>query len=131
MVRAFLNGEAFLSFARRLTGAADIGYVDAQATRYRAGHFLTVHDDHVAGADRRAAYVLNLTKGWKPDWGGQLLFHDADGHVTGGFMPAFNALNVFLVPAAHSVSVVAPYAGGVRYAITGWMNGGEDIRPRK
>jgi Rps23 Pro-64 3,4-dihydroxylase Tpa1-like proline 4-hydroxylase len=129
-VRGFLNGEAFLSFARQLTGMADIGYVDAQATRYRAGHFLTVHDDHLDKADRRAAYVLNLTKGWRPDWGGQLLFHDADGHVTGGFMPAFNALNVFFVPASHSVSVVAPYASGARYAVTGWMNGSEDSRPR-
>jgi Rps23 Pro-64 3,4-dihydroxylase Tpa1-like proline 4-hydroxylase len=68
----FLNSPAWLDLVRRLTGADDIGFTDAQATRYAPGHFLTRHDDDVAGKQRRIAYVLNLTPQWQPDWGGTL-----------------------------------------------------------
>jgi Rps23 Pro-64 3,4-dihydroxylase Tpa1-like proline 4-hydroxylase len=117
----FLKSPATLEFARRVTGRPDIGSVDAQATRYRAGHFLTAHDDRDEDKGRVAAYVLNLTPTWRPDWGGILQFLDADGHVAEGYAPKFNALNLFRVPALHSVSLVAPFAGGARLSITGWF----------
>lgn len=120
----FLNSPRFLDFARRLTGIADISWADAQATRYRAGHFLTRHDDLSAGKQRRAAYVVNLTPQWEVDWGGQLQFIDADGHIAEAYVPRFNALNIFTVPQAHAVSYVAPFAGGARYSITGWLRAG-------
>jgi Rps23 Pro-64 3,4-dihydroxylase Tpa1-like proline 4-hydroxylase len=31
----------------------------------------------VAGKNRVAAYVLNLTPRWRVEWGGLLMFHDA------------------------------------------------------
>ena len=117
----FLNGEAFLGFVRDLTGDARAAFCDAQATRYRAGHFLTSHDDTSAGKQRLSAYVLNFTRRWRPDWGGLLQFYDADGNVEVGFTPAFNALNLFAVPKAHAVSYVAPYAPGERLSVTGWV----------
>lgn len=122
----FLNGEPFLDFARRLTGADDIGFADAQATRYGPGHFLTAHNDDVEGKDRRAAYVLNLTPQWREDWGGYLNFFDGAGHIEAAYKPAFNALNVFSVPRAHSVGYVAPFAAARRYSITGWLRAGVD-----
>ena len=69
----------------------------------------------------KAAYVLNFTPRWSPDWGGILNFIDRDGHVAEGYTPAFNALNVFRVPQLHSVSCVSPYAQAGRYSITGWL----------
>ena len=122
----FLNGEPFLDFARTLTGASDIGFADAQATRYGPSHFLTLHDDDVSGKNRRAAFVLNLTEDWREDWGGYLQFFDEAGHVVGAYKPLFNVLNVFRVPARHSVGVVAPFARAPRYSITGWLRAGED-----
>ena len=41
-----------------------------------------------------------------------------DGNVEGGFVPTFNALNMFEVPQDHAVSYVAPFAPGIRYSIT-------------
>jgi Rps23 Pro-64 3,4-dihydroxylase Tpa1-like proline 4-hydroxylase len=120
---AFLNGDAFLSFVRETTGISEIRIVDAQATRYRAGHFLTTHHDNVAGKNRLAAYVLNMTPIWRADWGGLLLFLDDAGNVSEGFVPSFNALNIFAVPQSHLVSQVSTFAGGARYAITGWLRG--------
>jgi SM-20-related protein len=117
----FLNGEAFLGFARAVTGLDEIAEADAQATAYRPGHFLTTHDDKHDNGKRLAAYVLNFTPQWRPDWGGILQFVGEDGHLTGGYTPTFNALNMFRVPQPHAVSIVARYARGVRYSITGWL----------
>ena len=121
---AWLNGEAFLSFARALSGHDDLAYVDAQATRYRAGHYLNEHDDEKAGAGRRLAYVLNLTPEWRPSWGGLLAFLDHDGHVAEAYTPAFNALNLFRTPQPHMVSQVSAFAAAPRLSITGWIRTG-------
>lgn len=116
-----MRSDAMVAFARRITGCDEISVVDAQATRYRAGDFLTAHDDRDESKGRVAAYVLNLTPRWSSDWGGLLQFLDADGHVAEAYTPAFNALNVFRVPQPHSVSFVTPFAGQPRLSITGWF----------
>jgi len=120
----FINSTECLEFAREVVGAGDIVLADAQATCYRAGDFLTCHDDLVEGKHRRAAYVFNFTQPWSVDWGGILQFIDADGHVAEGYTPAFNALNIVRVPNPHSVSYVNPLAAGERYSITGWFRAG-------
>jgi len=117
----YLNSPSFLPFARTVTGAPAIVRADAQATRYRAGDFLTRHDDLAPEKHRRAAYVFNFTKSWKSDWGGLLQFLDGDGHVAEAYTPAFNALNIVRVPQPHAVSYVSPLAEGARYSITGWL----------
>jgi len=117
----FLNSPIFLDWVRRLTGDDRVAYCDAQCTRYRPGDYLNGHTDEAEGKNRLFAYVMNLTPGWTADWGGLLLFIDGDGHVAEGYTPAFNALNIFRVPQPHAVSMVAPFAGGDRLAITGWI----------
>lgn len=125
----FLNSAPVLDFARKVTGKADIGFADAQATRYGPGHFLTARDDGLEGKDRRAAFVVNLTPSWQADWGGLTTFIGADGHVEEAFTPRFNAINLFLVPQIHAVSVVAPFAPSPRYSVTGWFRAGRDPGP--
>lgn len=122
----FLNSEEFLGFCRELTSEPNIGFADAQATCYSAGHFLNSHDDNVYGKDRVAAYVLNLTPKWDTNWGGALQFFGSDDHIEEAFTPKYNALNVFKVPKKHSVSYVAPFAEESRFSITGWLRTGKD-----
>jgi len=122
----FLNSDAFLNFGRVLTGRDDISFCDAQATCYEAGHFLTCHDDATQGKNRVAAYVLNLTPSWNPDWGGALQFYDDNDNIECGFGPSYNALNVFRIPCRHAVGFVAPFAQASRLSITGWFRTGED-----
>lgn len=117
----FLNSPSFLDFAREATGIREIAYADAQATRYGPGHFLTSHDDSVDKQGRLAAFVLNLTPKWMPDWGGILQFFDEEGHVEEGYAPTFNALNVFRVPKLHAVSYVTPFTASYRYSVSGWF----------
>jgi SM-20-related protein len=116
-----LNHPSSLDTFRAITGAPDIRVVDGQATRYLPGHFLTSHDDGIDGQDRVAAYVINLTQGWRTDWGGLLQFHNAAGDVPLALKPGFNTIHLFRVPQMHSVSYVAPFAAVPRYAITGWL----------
>jgi SM-20-related protein len=119
-----MNSAPAMALWRELTGDPEVALVDGQATRYLPGHFLTRHDDDVEGKNRVAAYVLNLSPGWEPEWGGLLQFHDAAGEVTGAMVPGFNVLNLFRVPQSHSVSIVAPFAPTPRYSITGWIRRG-------
>ena len=120
-VVAFLNSPAVLALVREVSGLPDIVWADAQATLYRPGDFLTVHDDQTGGHKRLAAYVLNMTPAWRPEWGGILEFVNASGHVEEGFMPCYNAFNLFRVPCSHHVSMVTPF-GGMRYSVTGWFH---------
>lgn len=117
----FLSSSAVIHFLRTVTGQDSIQFADAQATAYGPHHFLTAHDDNVAGKNRLAAYVYNLTTDWRADWGGLLMFHRSDGHTEEAFTPRFNALNLFAVPQQHSVSYVAPFVPHRRYAVTGWL----------
>jgi SM-20-related protein len=121
---SFLNSPQMLSLVRDVTGNSGAEWADAQATLYRPGDFLTQHDDRKSlsgGYKRIAAYVLNMTPVWNADWGGILQFHDSRGHIEEGFVPAFNALNMFRVPCVHSVSQVALF-GAHRYSVTGWFH---------
>jgi Rps23 Pro-64 3,4-dihydroxylase Tpa1-like proline 4-hydroxylase len=122
-----INSEPFLDFVRKLTGFRSIRWADAHATLFRAGHFLKYHTDEKPQDRRVAAYVLSFTKGWGRDWGGYLQFFNDRYDIEEGLRPVFNALNVFTVPAHHSVSQVAGYAPGNRFSITGWLR--EDAPP--
>ena len=118
----WLNDSRTLDVLRSITGIDTLLKVNAQATLYRPGHFLTHHDDSgYAEQHRRVAYVLYLTRGWRAEWGGQLQFLDAHGDVEEVWMPRFNSLGLFLVPTPHVVSYVAPFATQPRFAITGWL----------
>lgn len=118
---AWLNAPDTLDFIRTVTGQDGIKWADAHATLYRAGHFLKYHTDENPAEQRLAAYVLNLTKGWGRDWGGYLQFFNDRYDIEEGYRPVFNALNIFTVPADHSVSMIAAYSHGSRYSITGWF----------
>ena len=121
----WLNSDEFLEFARGATGYDDISFVDAQATRYSPGSFLSTHDDTQEGKNRRAAYIFNFTPNWRSDWGGYLQLLDDVGNVRVGLAPTFNALNIISIPQRHNVSFVTPFAGGFRMAVSGWFRYGE------
>lgn len=120
-VLELLNHPVWLDPMRKITGLGEIARTNAQATCYRAGHFLTKHNDFSDEEHRLVAYVINLTRDWHAEWGGQLQFLDKDERVLHTFSPRFNTISMFKTPRLHCVSPVAPFATGSRYAITGWM----------
>lgn len=120
----WMADDEFMSVMRGLSGMEDINRVYAQATLYARGNFLLMHSDETSLERRRIAYVINLTRRWRPDWGGLLHFPDPEGNVVDTFYPHFNSLSLFTVPQEHFVSYVAPYSGGKRSAVTGWLIAG-------
>jgi Rps23 Pro-64 3,4-dihydroxylase Tpa1-like proline 4-hydroxylase len=119
----FLNSVPFLSFAREVTGLDAIQWADAHATLYGPGQFLKYHTDESPTEQRLAAYVINLTKDWGRDWGGYLQFFNDRYDIEEAYRPIFNAINIFTIPADHSVGMVATYCQSSRYSITGWLRG--------
>jgi len=121
-IHDFVNGRNFLELISRITGDERVAFADVMATRYMPGHFATAHADELPGHRRLYAYVLNLTPEWRADWGGVLTFLDDDGHIAEGYVPKFNALNIFEVPQTHAVSVVSRLARAPRLSVTGWIH---------
>lgn len=115
-----LCSDALLALVRSITGESRIVRADGQLTRYRAGHFLSTHDD--AAPTRLVAYSLNLTANWPADQGAQLEFLDEAGQVIESWPPQLNALSLFAVPQSHRVSSVRRDVSASRYAITGWFH---------
>jgi len=116
-----MSGKA-LDLLRAIMDDETVNFADGQAVAYARGDFLTGHHDDIDGKNRRAAYVFNMTREWRAEWGGLLLFHGDDGHISRGLVPMFNVLNIFAVPQHHSVSEVTRAAGDARrYSVTGWL----------
>ena len=118
---AFLSSQEALDGFAHILGHHEATFADGQATSYGEGHFLTGHDDEIAGKNRRAAYVYSLAPAWRAEWGGLLMFHGSDGNIEEAFAPQLGALRLFSVPQLHSVSYVTPFAPEPRLSITGWL----------
>lgn len=117
----FLNGPQFVAFAQTIIGDPNITKIDAQASHYNRGHFLTRHVDDGEKKERRAAYTIGFSRRWEPDWGGLLMFFDKNLDVSSGYTPRFNTLTVFDGLRVHSVSPVSSFAPAPRLSIAGWF----------
>jgi Rps23 Pro-64 3,4-dihydroxylase Tpa1-like proline 4-hydroxylase len=119
-VLEFLNSKPMLDFVRKVTGIKTLKRATAECNWYKRDHFTTLSKDENLEKGQRVSYTLNLTKDWLADWGAFQQFFDDEGHVEEGYMPTFNALELFTAPQNHSVSVTAPFSGHPRLSITGW-----------
>jgi Rps23 Pro-64 3,4-dihydroxylase Tpa1-like proline 4-hydroxylase len=90
--------------------------VDAHASWYGPGCFLSAHDDAGPDETREQAWVLHMARDWHAEHGGLLRF--AGGET---IVPGFNMLTLFDVPREHEVTSVAADAPAGRYALAGWF----------
>ncbi|MGZ3299022.1 MAG: 2OG-Fe(II) oxygenase family protein, partial [Asticcacaulis sp.] len=102
-------------FCGELTGLSGLDLQGLSAVCYRPGDFFTRHTDTRA----RLCFEWNFTRDWRPDWGGQVLFHSPSGDIEGGIMPRLNDLALYAGDQPRSIACVAPYAAGPRFSITG------------
>ena len=118
----FLNSRTFLDFGAQIIGRKDITQLEAQATLFTHGSFLTRHIDDGSQNERRAAYTLSFCPNWQTDWGGLLqLINQQTTDVLSGWVPRFNMLSIFDGTQVHAVSPVSNFAGDGRYSIVGWL----------
>lgn len=118
----WLSSDETLRLVRQISGIPTLGAPSAQLTAFGPGDFLTRHRDDVTSERRKIAFVLNLTEGWHPDWGGLLQFFHDSGETRDSWSPLFNSLCLFDVKHVHSVTCVAPFAPRARLAISGWFH---------
>ena len=117
-----LESSAFLKMGEAIIGETGLTHIEAQATLFEAGHFLTRHIDEGTHDARRVAFTLGFSKAWQTDWGGQLqLIDKTTTDVTSAWIPRFNTLTLFDGRIVHNVSQVASFAGAGRYSIVGWL----------
>ncbi|ANP46230.1 2OG-Fe(II) oxygenase [Candidatus Viadribacter manganicus] len=117
----FLNSAEFIAFAKEIISEPRITKIDAHASNYQRGHYLTRHVDDGAKKERRAAYTIGFSRNWQPDWGGLLLFLDKKQDVEAGFLPRFNTLTVFDGLRLHSVTSISTFTPSPRLSIAGWF----------
>jgi hypothetical protein len=115
--RAIPEGDVSIFGAVRSRIAALFGGpVEAHASWYGPGCFLGRHNDAEPDGGRERAWVLHMTRGWRPEWGGLLNFASGESLV-----PRFNVLTLFDVPRDHEVTPVVDAAPAGRYALAGWL----------
>ena len=123
-LRQFLNSSEFINTLNEITGLQLIKLTTLFLSKYKTGNFLSPHSDKGNG---RLAFVINLTKFWKPQYGGLLHFMNNERtEIIDTFVPLFNTFLIFYVPETigipHFVSHIAPNVKFSRYSITGWFD---------
>ena len=123
ILRRTLSSRFFLSMISYFTNLNLTSLNQMFLSKYNSGSFLSPHSDIGNG---RIAFVLNLTKNWKPQYGGVLHFlNKSRSKIIDSYVPSFNNLIIFYIPPEgipHYVSHVAPGVKNNRYAITGWLS---------
>lgn len=123
-LREILSSESFIDLLNQITNLNLTKLTTLFMSKYKSGNFLSPHSDQGNG---RLAFVINLSKFWKPQYGGSLHFMNKERtEITETFVPQFNNFIIFNVPEIegipHFVGHVSPNIKFSRYAITGWFN---------
>lgn len=123
-LRKILNSKEFIDMLNKITDLHLTGLTTLFLSKYKAGNFLAPHSDAGNG---KLAFVINLTKYWKPQYGGNLHFMNENRtEIIDTFVPEFNNMVIFNVPEGggipHFVSHIVPSVKYFRFAVTGWFN---------
>ncbi len=126
-LRNYMSSQIFIDFLNKVTQLNLTKLNTLFVSKYTANCFLSTHNDAGNG---RVAFVLHLTKDWKPQYGGHLHFLDnSRTKIIETFTPTFNSLMIFEVPEKtetfeggipHFVGHVAQNVQIPRISITGW-----------
>ena len=119
--KAFLDTE-FIRFFEAVSGLALAPTDDFSLHRMDRGDFLRIHND--VHETRRLAFVMYLTPGWEPSFGGSLRMTASNGEVT-TVAPDYNSIVIFDVKAntQHEVQAITDAAGDrARLSMGGWFH---------
>jgi len=118
-IREALDTPEARAFFTAVTGLA-LGDITTAARRMTAEDFLVEHTDDIGG--RVLSFVLYLSPGWRPEWGGELHLDDGSGAYAHKVDPEFNSLVLFDARAWHKVAPFTDALGDdARYTLGGWF----------
>jgi hypothetical protein len=115
----FFKSDGFRDFLRAVAGVKDGELENVHARWLQREQFMA--DSDLAGnlPDCKLSFSMDVTRKWRPHWGGQLNFIDPDGAIEEAWSPAFNMLNIYAGGSRHSISYVAPFHGAFCLSICG------------
>jgi Rps23 Pro-64 3,4-dihydroxylase Tpa1-like proline 4-hydroxylase len=114
-----LEGKEFSEYIGALGDVKDLELLKSFVSIYDVGDFLSIHED----PNYNVAFILNLTKDWKYEYGGCLTVLENDKPEV--ILPKFNSLVLMFLGdegIEHYVSEVSRLAPHPRIAISGWYN---------
>ena len=122
-LRQFMNSPLLIEYLNQITGLQLTRLTTLFMSKYVSGSFLSPHSDQGNGT---LAFVIGLTKNWKPWFGGHLHFLDESRQkIIDTYTPDFNSMILFEIPPEkgipHFVSHVHPSVPFPRLSITGWF----------
>jgi len=122
-LRDTLVSEEILGFLNNITNQGLTNTDEVFGAVYLPGDFLSPHQDSPNGT---LGFTLQLSKNWKPQFGGNLHFMDGpDGDIERVVVPTFNTLTIFDLPKGvgkwHYVSAVSPGVEELRLTYAGWF----------
>ena len=111
-------------FIEALSGRDCQGHVEVAPALFKPGDFGAPHNDWIG--QRAVTFTWNLTKQWRPEWGGTLHWSGGPKSYQNGSYPAtYNTMYLFNVRAnsTHSVTPVSPQSKHhKRLSMQGWWN---------
>jgi hypothetical protein len=110
----------FLFFVRAIIASPAVSVSDAKSLRQAAAK-TSSGDSYSVPKSAAAGFEISLSKAWRADWGGVLVFLGEEGNVVEGYSPAFNALNIFSTAQPFLITQVATFAAAPRLSIVGSM----------
>jgi Rps23 Pro-64 3,4-dihydroxylase Tpa1-like proline 4-hydroxylase len=122
-LRKYLNSNEFINKLNEMTNLNLSSLNTLFLSKYISGNFLSPHSDKGNG---KLAFTIQLTKNWKPQYGGILHFTNEErNEIIESYVPGFNNLMIFYVPEnkgiPHFVSHVSPNVKYPRFAVSGWF----------
>jgi SM-20-related protein len=117
------SSQIFIDLISSITGYDDLAWVRSSTftSKYEAGDFLYTHTDKGNG---RIAFVYQLTKDWRPGYGGLFMKMGNWTDVDSTVIPKFNQLTIFDVAnegTPHIVTQLIPHLTKSRIAYSGWL----------
>ena len=122
--KSWIRSPNTMKWAGSITNEELTGTGELFISRYKQHQFLSPHHDKNKG---KIGFVYNITKDWRPEWGGMLHIMEADYKtVTKVVLPKYNQLTMFSIPKSNGIPhYVSHVVGGVsnhRLSFTGWFS---------
>lgn len=115
----FFKSDDFRDFLRGVAGAKDGELEGVQARWLQREQFMTDSGLAAGLPDCKLQFSMDVTRKWRPHWGGHLNFLDENGEIAEAWSPGFNKLNIYAGGTRHSISYVTPFHGAFCLSICG------------
>lgn len=105
----FFKSDGFRDFLRGVAGVKTGELEDVRARWLQREQFMTDSALATNLPDCKLWFSMDVTRKWRPHWGGHLNFLDSDGEIEQAWSPGFNRLNIYAGGTRHSISYVTPF----------------------